>query len=312
MRRAIKPTALRHGAQVAVVSPASAAEPESLARGLRELSRLGYPCSSNSQRSEPQGYFAADEISRRRELEAALYDPEISAIFCARGGYGSAYLLERVSADRETPVKILLGYSDITSLEIFLWQKLNWVTFYGPMVAAGLDAGADVPGGYDAASCAQALTETRSGWTLDLRGEPLMPGEAEGVLLGGCLTLVETSLATPWELDTTGAILLLEDRGMKPYQMDRALLHLKQAGKFSAVRGILLGEFPDSAPPVEGAPTVRDVCRRILGELGVPIFWGAPVGHTPRAMLTVPLGVHARLRAVGTGLLEILEPAVNP
>jgi muramoyltetrapeptide carboxypeptidase len=99
---------------------------------------------------------------------------------------------------------------------------------------------------------------------------------------------------------------------MKPWQVDRALMHLKQAGKFEGVRGIVLGEFPDCGPLMSGSATVRDVCLRILGGLGVPIVYGALVGHTPRPMLTVPLGVKARLRAHGAGELEILEPAVVP
>jgi muramoyltetrapeptide carboxypeptidase len=121
---------------------------------------------------------------------------------------------------------------------------------------------------------------------------------------------VETTLGTSWELDTRGAILILEDRGMKPWQVDRALMHLRQAGKLNGIRGMVLGEFPECEPALAGSPTVRDVSARILGPLGVPIVFGAPVGHTPRAMLTVPLGVKARLISTGEGKLEILEPAV--
>jgi muramoyltetrapeptide carboxypeptidase len=178
------------------------------------------------------------------------------------------------------------------------------------MLAAGLDAGDSVANGYDRESLLAAVGKTDGGWTLKLRGEALVGGEAEGRVLGGCMTLVETTLGTPWELDMRGSILLLEDRGMKPWQVDRALMHLKQAGKFDGVRGILLGEFPDCGPPMSGSASVRDVCTRILGVLGVPIVYGAAVGHTPRPMLTVPLGVKAHLKAHGEGELEILEPAV--
>jgi muramoyltetrapeptide carboxypeptidase len=131
-------------------------------------------------------------------------------------------------------------------------------------------------------------------------------------LLGGAMTLVEATIGTPWELDTRDAILVLEDRAMKPYQVDRVLMHLKQAGRLAGVRGFVLGEFPECDPPVAGSPSVRDVCTRILGGLGVPIVFGAPVGHTERPMLTLPLGVRARLSAEGEGVLEILEPAVAP
>jgi muramoyltetrapeptide carboxypeptidase len=129
-------------------------------------------------------------------------------------------------------------------------------------------------------------------------------------VLGGCLTLVETAIGTQWDLQTDDAILVLEDRGMKPWQVDRALMHLKQAGKFANVRGIMLGDFPECQAPVAGSATVREVCQRILAPLGVPTIFGAPIGHTLRPMLTLPLGVKARLSSKGAGVLEILEPAV--
>jgi len=311
MRKPTKPPALFPGCKVIVVSPASPADPARLERGCHELIRLGYKPRLETSGTDPVGYFSGSIDNRRTELVEALQVEDGGAAFCARGGYGSNYLLDVLDLRRLSRPRILLGYSDITSLEILLWQKLGWVTFYGPMVAAGFDAGADVAGGYDAQSFSRAMTQAESGWMLDLRGVSLNAGVAEGVLLGGCMTLVETSLGTPCELDTSGAILLLEDRGMKPYQVDRALMHLKQAGKLKNVRGIILGEFPESEPPIAGGPTAREVCQRILGELGVPLVWGAPVGHTSRPVLTLPLGVRARLRASGAGQLEILEPAVT-
>ena len=178
-------------------------------------------------------------------------------------------------------------------------------------------AGAGAAGGYDFASLHRALTETQTGWTLDLCGETLATGEAKGILLGGCLTMVEASLGTAWELDTRGAILLLEDCKMKPYQVDRSLLHLRQAGKLDGVRGIIFGDFPECDPPKGSRVTVRDVLLRHVRGWGVPVVWDTPVGHTRRAMLTLPLGVRARLRAgraraarnASTTWLDILEPA---
>jgi muramoyltetrapeptide carboxypeptidase len=180
------------------------------------------------------------------------------------------------------------------------------------MAAAGFNHGADDAHGYDEHSFLQAVSNTATGWGVPLRGESLVRGEAEGPVLGGCLTILQTSLGTPWELDTTGAILVLEDRGMKPYQVDRALLHLLQAGKFSGAKAIILGEFPNGDAPSPGSPTTREVCARILSPLGIPVIYGAPVGHSKRPMLTLPLGIRARLRAHGEGTLEFLEPAVVP
>jgi muramoyltetrapeptide carboxypeptidase len=239
-----------------------------------------------------------------------LAEPNVDALIGLRGGYGSNYLLDEQLVEKLENPKCVVGFSDLSSLQIFLWQRRRWVTFYGPMVAAGFDGGASAPGGYDEESFRAAVSRVDKGWTIALRGKSLVPGDAQGRLLGGAMTLVEATIGTPWELDTRDTILVLEDREMNPYQVDRVLMHFKQAGKFEGVRGIVLGDFPECEPPVAGSPTVRDVCARILGELGVPIVFGASVGHTARPMLTLPLGVQARMRASGEGMLEILEPAV--
>jgi muramoyltetrapeptide carboxypeptidase len=220
------------------------------------------------------------------------------------------YLLEGLHIALESP-KLFIGYSDLTSLQIFLWQRFRWVTLYGPMVAAGLDitGGTTSVPGYDAESFRHATTSTRHGWAIKLDGaESLAAGTAEGVLLGGCLTLIYTSIGTPWELETEGSILVLEDRGMKPWQVDRALIHLLQAGKFRGVAAVVLGDFPDCEGP-PGTETVKDVVARVLQPLKIPVVYGAAIGHTARAMLTIPLGVRARLDAGSPPWLEILEPA---
>jgi muramoyltetrapeptide carboxypeptidase len=308
-----KPKALRAGSRLAVIAPASPGHQDPEHRGVAELLRLGFSVEMRDA-IPSEGYFAASTDARRAELLSGLRDPQVNALISLRGGYGSNYLLDDSLATEIGAVapKCLIGFSDITSLEIFLWQKLGWTSIYGPMVAAGLDGGAGGAKGYDEASFRNAVGKTDGAWSMNLQGDALSSGTAEGVLLGGCLTLVATTMGTPWELDTRGAILLLEDRGMKPWQVDRALIHLQQAGKFKDVRGIVLGDFPDCAAPVEGSPTVLDVCERILKPLGIPIVFGAPVGHTVRPMLTVPLGVRARLSASGAGTLEILEGAVTP
>jgi muramoyltetrapeptide carboxypeptidase len=305
-----KPRALAPGARIRIVSPASPGAAGILSRGIAELSRLGYVPVKSAPYAPTKDYFSAATKDRRRELLDALADNASGALICTRGGYGSTYLLDKKLKHTKTP-RILLGYSDITSLQIYLWQKRGWITFYGPMVASGFSGGFGAAHGYDEPSLRAALTQTRGSWSVDLGGTTLCKGSARGILLGGCMTLVEATLGTPWELDTRGAILLLEDRAMKPYQVDRALTHLRQAGKFRGVRGIILGEFPESAPTVVGSPSVRDVARRILGELEIPIVWGARVGHTPRPMLTLPLGLRVCLNAHKSGTLEILEPAVT-
>ena len=306
-----KPRALNSRSVLMPFAPASPAEFAKVLAGAEELHRLGFQVADATPLT-PEGYFAGSMAGRRCEFLSELERDDVDALVAVRGGYGSNYILENLRINRFSAPKVILGYSDLTSLQAYLWSRYAWIGFYGPMLAAGLDAGEGVENGYDRESLLAAVGKTDGGWTLKLRGEALAGGEAEGRVLGGCLTLVETTLGTPWELETCGSILLLEDRGMKAWQVDRALMHLKQAGKFEGVRGIVLGEFPEGGPLTSGSPSMRDVCSRILGSTGVPIVYGAAVGHTPRPMLTVPLGVKARLRARGEGELEILEPAVVP
>lgn len=306
-----KPKALRKGSKVAVFAPSSPAEQLDVTAGLAELRRLGYEFTP-VQLPGPEGYFAASAASRRDAFLKAARHPEIAGLIALRGGYGANYLLGHDLATQLQEPKCVIGYSDLTSLQTYLWQTSRWVTFYGPMVAAALNRGADDSHGYDEHSFLQAVGNADSGWEIPLAGKSLANGVADGCLLGGCITLLQTTLGTPWEIDTTGAILALEDRGIRPYQLDRALMHLKQAGKFDSVRGIILGDFPDSVASIKDSPSILDVCERILAPLNVPIVFGAPIGHTSRPMLTVPLGVQARLIASGEGRLEILEPAVVP
>jgi muramoyltetrapeptide carboxypeptidase len=305
-----KPKALAAGSRLAAFAPASPGEDAAVSRGCAELERLGFAVEPATKQASV-GYFAANAAGRRAEFLQRLRDPRVDGLIALRGGYGSNYLLdERLPADL-SPAKCVVGFSDVTSLQIFLWQRCGWTSIYGPMLGAGLEAGTGAAKGYDRESFLAAIRNVDSGWGMSLQAEVLAPGVVEGTVVGGCMTLVQTTIGTPWELDTRDSILLLEDRGMKPWQVDRALIHLQQAGKFAGVRGIVLGDFPDCPAPVAGSPTVHDVCARILAPLGIPIIFGAPVGHTLRPMLTIPLGVRAQLRCDGTGSLNILEAAVT-
>ena len=307
-----KPKALRKGSRLSVVSPSSPAEPEAITAGIRELTRLGYQVDPPSV-GVSEGYFADQHANRAAFFGKALQDRKTQGVIAARGGYGANYLLDFPFARKIGSPKGLVGYSDLNVLQLYLLQAWRWVGFYGPMVAAGFNHGSGQPCGYDELSFLQAVTVTKSGWEIPLQGQSHPWGRsnsATGRIVGGCLTMLQTTLGTGWEPDTDGAILLLEDRGMKPYQVDRAMRHLQQAGKLKKITGIVLGDFPDcEAAP--GSPSVHEVLEPILAPLRVPVVYGAPVGHTKRHMLTVPLGVRAKLHAKGEGLLEILEPAVT-
>ena len=243
-----------------VISTASPADRAALGRGLAELDRLGYrPRVGAAMR--PDGYFAGSLARRKAELEAALADPDVSAVICARGGYGTATLLDQLRLPRGLRPKLVVGYSDVTILQAYLWTKLRWTSLHGPMVAAGWNHGAGNASGYDLNSFLDASGGKRKSWTIALDGEALSRGEASGLLLGGCIALLETTLGTQWEFDTRGAILFLEDRGVKPYHLDRMLVHLLQAGKFRGVRGISSGISRIARRP----PTARFRCATFAG-----------------------------------------------
>jgi muramoyltetrapeptide carboxypeptidase len=307
-----KPKALVPGTAMRIVATAGPVEEAKLRRGTLELERLGYRPEWNEDVLARDGYFAGPAAGRARGIAGALSEPETAGLVAARGGYGTGYVLEELDRLEPGRPKAILGYSDLTLLHGLAWHRWSWVTFYGPMAAAGFDAGSGCPSGYDEKSFRLAVTKSDGGWSLPLSGVALAEGEAEGRVVGGCLTLLRALIGTDWELETEGAILLIEDCNMKPYQVDRALMHLKLAGKLDGVRGFLLGDFPGCEPVAEDGPRVKEVAARLLVPLGVPVVWGAPVGHTRRPMLTVPLGVRARLVAREAGRIDFLEPAVEP
>jgi len=309
LRTLEKPRALRKGSRLGIVSPSSPVDGDAISAGVAELRRLGFKVEEPT-RMEPQGYFTASHKERLQQFCKTVNDKHIDGVIATRGGYGANYLIDFRLATRLLGPKCIVGFSDLNIIQVLMAEARGWAGFYGPMVAAGLNHGADRPSGYDPVSFLQAVCETKSKWKIPLRGQALASGTASGRLAGGCLTMVHTTLGTSFEPNASGAILVLEDRAMKPYQVDRALRHLYQAGIFEKVAGVVLGDFPDCDPPSSGSPSVPEICAEILGPLKVPVVYGAPIGHTKRPMLTLPLGVRAKLDAKGEGTLEILEPAV--
>src|SRR5579859_7924716 len=291
-----KPRALRKGSRLGIVSPSSPADGEAISAGVAELRRLGFEVEEPVP-MEPQGYFAASHNERLQEFCKTAHDKRIDGVIATRGGYGANYLIDFRLATRLRGPKCIVGFSDLNIIQLLLGETRGWAGFYGPMVAAGFNYGADRPSGYDLVSFLQAVSETKSKWKIPLRGHALTSGAASGRLAGGCLTMLQTTLGTGFAPNTNGAILVLEDRAMKPYQVDRALRHLCQAGIFEKVAGVVLGDFPDCDPPSSGSPSVLEICAAILGPLKVPVVYGAPIGHTNGPMLTLPLGVRAKLDA---------------
>jgi muramoyltetrapeptide carboxypeptidase len=304
----IKPGALRPGHTIGIVAPASNIKKDLLDEGCRELERLGFKTYYRPDITTSYRYFSGTRERRLGELLEMLKSPDIHAIFCARGGYGSGQLIPSIDADliRQNP-KIINGSSDITLLLNWI-QRAGVVAFHGPMVATAIREGSD---GYDRQVLLDLLQGKQAVQFPTHATKVLRGGQAEGRLTGGCLSVVIATLGTKHEIDTRDSILILEDQDEKPYRIDRMITHLKQAGKFEAVRGVVFGEMLNCFQHSNQGYTLEDVLLDLLSDFEFPILFGFPTGHTSRPNVIVPFGVRARLNlASSTPLFELLESAV--
>jgi muramoyltetrapeptide carboxypeptidase len=309
----VKPPALQPGDVVGIVAPASNVKRADLEAGCEGLRRAGYRPFSFDSIFEQDLYFAGSVQRRAKELEDMFAREEVKAIICARGGYGANYLLPELDLDKiKSHPKIFVGYSDLTTLLTYFVDAAGLVTFHGPMLAKDWAR----EGGVDLLSWRSALEGTTS-WKLLLSADSgatgLMEGAAEGILYGGCLSILVASLGTPYEIKTEGTILFLEDVAAKPYQIDRMLMQLKLAGKLNGIQGLVFGEMRDCVQNVNQGYRLEDVVLRIVGDLGVPVAYGIPSGHVTAGNITLPFGVRAALTVrSGRVGLEVLEAAVRP
>lgn len=306
----IKPPALRAGDNIGIVAPASYFNRQDFEAGCAALRMLGYNPVYDESIFQRDLYFSGTVERRVRELEDMFVRDDVKAIICARGGYGSNYLLPALDISKiKSNPKAFIGYSDNTSLQTYFCDTANIVTFHGPMVAKDF-AKAD---GVDAESW-QAALSGRENWRFEFDSnsgvKPLAEGSAEGVLYGGCLSMLVESLGTPYEIRTEGTILFVEDIAAKPYQIDRMLMHLKLAGKFKDVCGLIFGEMLDCVQAPNQGLTLEEIVMRVVGELGIPVAYGLRSGHVSHQNITLPMGVSALLNVGDSGVsLEILEPA---
>jgi muramoyltetrapeptide carboxypeptidase len=303
----IKPRALRPGDKVGIVAPASNVKREMLEAGCDGLRRAGYEPFYFESILERDLYFAGSTERRARELEDMFVRDDIRAIVCARGGYGSNYLPLTLDPTKIVPhPKILVGYSDITTLVCCMADSANLVTFHGPMVAKDFA----VADGVDLDSWQNAVGGAAEWRIAEGSGaSPLLAGQGEGILYGGCLSMLVASLGTQHEIRTAGTILFLEDVAAKPYQIDRMLMQLKLAGKLQDVRGIVFGEMLDCRQSPDQDYTLEEVILRIADDLRIPVAFGLRSGHVSRANITLPIGVRARLTVEDSVELRILEAA---
>lgn len=292
-----KPAALRKHDVIGVVAPAGAIEAAAISAGVRVLEQAGFRVRIGDSVFKRAGYLAGSDRERAADLAAMFGDPDVRAVFAARGGYGSGRLLPTfdVAAVRRDP-KIFVGYSDLTFLLTYLVQAAEMVVFHGPMVA-GL---AQHPDGVE--RLLNLLGGDRSDWNVQAQ-RIVQPGTAEGLLVGGCLSVLVATLGTPYAIDTDGRLLFLEDVNEKPYRVDRMLTQLRQAGKLDGVAGVIFGEMAGCVAEPNEAVTVWDVITQAFATAPYPVVVGLPTGHG-RGAVTLPLGVRARLAGERLTLLE--------
>jgi muramoyltetrapeptide carboxypeptidase len=312
--RLLKPPSVPAGAAVSVVASASFARPERIDRGLEHLRTLGFaPHLAHNALERGPLFFAGTPQQRLIDLREAFSDAATGAILCLRGGYGSNYLLNHLNLAhiRKHP-KPFFAYSDLTGMQLRLLDHLGLPAFHGPMVAADfyLDDGVHLPS-FQAALAGQPYTVGAAEGLRILKPGPTN-GPVRGVLYGGCLSILVSLLGTPFEPHTEGKLLFLEDTGAKPYQVDRMIWQLRNAGKLDGVRGIIFGEMLECVSSGASPDLLDEVILSALDDFNGPIAIGLRSGHVSRENVTLTFGVDAELHSSDEPELRLLEPAVTP
>ncbi len=305
---------LKYGDTIGLIGPSGTVrEAGAVDQAIAYMQEMGFKVKVGESAHAKYGYLSGTDEVRARDINAMFADKEVDAIVCTRGGYGTMRLLDLLDYDaiRANP-KIFVGFSDITALHIAFQEKCGLVTFHGPMAARWMH---EFPDGFtkkalfDALMNAKPLGELHNAPGYHARAT-VNPGRAEGMLVGGNLSLIAGTIGTPYELDVKGKILFIEEIGERTYCVDRMLTQLRLAGKFDDCAGVVFGDFNDC--PVEYPEfglTLEEVIRDIAAPCGKPMFTGLQAGHvSPK--LTLPLGTRCRMDADNC-TLEVLESAVR-
>ena len=302
MPRLVKGRALRPGDRIGVAAPAGRVDAEVLLACEGVLHDLGWATVRHGDPTAVDGYFAGDDNRRAQELNDLVADPGVGAVICARGGYGCHRYVDRLDPEHFRRHRTaLVGYSDVTTL--LLWQRARagLTSVHGPMLERA---------GAAHRAALEALLELLCGAVpAPLAGEGLGGGRVEGRLAGGSLTLVAASLGTPWEIDTRGAILLLEDTGEPPFRIDRMLQSLRVAGKLAVCAGIGLGAMVACDDARHPDWTAERIVREQADLHGLPLVVGLPFGHVDGNRAWT-VGARAVLDAE-RGTVEQLESGVS-
>lgn len=296
----IRPRPLAKGDRIAIVAPAGAYDPARLVQAAAILESWGLLVELPAL-AKPLRYLAATDEERARRLTEAFAREDIAAVLAARGGYGTARLLGHFQAAAVRP-KIFVGYSDLTILLWRLRAEAGLLCFHGPMAASDLprlDAGQ--------LERFRRFLFGEQGWWAGSDLVARAPGHATGRLVGGCLSVLVTTLGTPYEVDTRGGVLFLEEVGESPYRIDRLLTQLLHARKFEGVSAVVLGTFHGCDTP-DAPDLVMDICDEILAPLGIPVLSGFDAGHQSGGAV-LPMGCQVRVNA-DTRTVELLEPVL--
>jgi len=302
-----RPRALRPGDRVAVLAPASSFDRSVFDQGIIELRTLGFEPVFDESVFERSSYLAGSPQKRAKAFRTAWKDPSIAGLFTVRGGYGSAQLLPLLDiAELRCFQKAFLGSSDLTALLICLTNHCETVSFHGPMLVNF----AKQISGYDRSSLLGCLSVPKPLGELAPDGvEVLKAGEASGMLLGGTLTQLLASLATPYAFSPPdGYILLLDDINERPYRIDRMLTQIQQAGLLRLASAVVCTEFLGCDDEEQ---TAKSILLKILSDFNGPVLFGFPSGHTNRPMLTLPLGVRVTVISTPYPRLIVEEAAVE-
>jgi muramoyltetrapeptide carboxypeptidase len=303
----IRPPALKAGSRVALVAAAGPIPEGGVERAMERVRALGWEPEAGRYCRGRRGYLSGSDQERAADLNDAIRDPSLDAVWFLRGGYGTMRILDDVdwSALARHP-KALIGYSDNTAVHLAA-NAVGVAAFHGPHphTEAFPDFARD--------ALLAVLTSTRPAGELPFpaewpRAETLAGGVAQGPLVGGNLSLLSSTLGTPYAMQPEGAILFIEEVGEQPYRLDRMLSHLRLAGVLDAVAGIAVGGITETPGP-DGDRIAREVLHDRLGSLGIPVAVGFPFGHIDDNW-TLPMGIRARLDA-DAGSLALVEPAVS-
>lgn len=314
----ILPPRLHLGACVALLAPSGPLlERDHLTRGAELCRALGWEAVLMPNAGNAHGYFAGTDEERLADLNAALTDPAIDAVWCLRGGNGMNRIIDRVDfAGFAANPKVVIGYSDITVLLLALTTQTGVVTFHGPMARFAMSTFSrnhfELVLTRDAAPGLLGRLHTNTDVLVSGRGRivTVLPGRATGRLVGGNLTLLQALIGTRYFPDLRGAILFLEDIGEDLYRIDRMFGHLRLAGALDALAGVAVGHFSRMRHATfEGAFGLDDVLRTYFASRHIPVAHGFPIGHLPEQW-TLPIGVTAELNA-DEGDLSVLEAAVS-